>query len=166
MAKLKKVEPTQLTPRREAERAPARYTDPFEEMERLFEGFFGRGLPRMFSPWEMSPWAGGAQVRMPRVDIIDKDEQVLIRAEMPGVRKEDLDVSVVGNTLTIRGISTHEEKEERGDYYRSEMSRGEFSRTVTLPADVDETNSSAKLENGILELHMPKRAKRRSIKVQ
>lgn len=169
MARLKKVEPTQLTPRREeAARMPAAL-GPFEEMERLMDAVFGRTFPRsLFPSLAREPWFTTAPaVTVPRVDIVDHEDEIILRAELPGVRKEDLDVSMTGNTVTIRGCSHREIEEERGDYYRCEMSRGEFSRTVTLPGQVDESRASAKLDEGILELTLPKveTSKRKSIKI-
>jgi HSP20 family protein len=72
------------------------------------------------------------------------------------------------DTVTIKGSSSKEEKEEKGDYYRCEISRGSFSRTVSLPAQVDTARSSAKFKDGVLELKVPKKeqAKRRSVKVE
>lgn len=106
-------------------------------------------------------------LRMPKVDVIDKDDAVVVRAEVSGVKKEDLEISLGDNTVTIRGCTRHEEKEQKGEYYRSEISRGEFSRTVALPCAVDSNRSSAKLEDGMLELTLPKleKAKRHTIKV-
>lgn len=140
---------------------------PFEEMDRMFEGFFNRMFPRgwMNPLWEPGSMAGGLS---PRVDIIDQDDNIVIRAEMPGVKKEDIDVSTTDHTVTIRGTTHEEEKQEKGDFYRCEMAHGELLRTVSLPADVDEEHAHAKLENGILELVLPKReaSKRKSIKVE
>jgi HSP20 family protein len=146
-----------------------RALSPFEEMDRMFENFFGRGWPRSWMQplrWEL-PAMPEMELRMPKVDVIDQDNAVVVRAEVTGVKKEDIEVSLGDNTVTIRGRTSHEEKEKKGDYYRSEISRGEFSRTVALPCDVDSSKSSAKLENGILELTLPKleKAKRRTIKV-
>lgn len=149
---------------------PARMLSPFEEMERLFEGVFPR---RMLSPFRME-WPSLGEMglpfegRMPRVDVIDREHDILVRAEVPGVDKKDLDISATGNTVTLRGTTSHEEKEEREDYYRSEISRGSFSRTVALPAEIDESKAKASFKDGILELTLPKseRAKRRRITVE
>ena len=99
---------------------------------------------------------------------MDKEEVVIVRAEVPGMKKEDLEVSVTDNTVTIRGSTKHEEKTEEGEYYRCEISRGEFSRTVGLPAEVDGDKAKATFKDGVLELTLPKVAvsKRRSIKVE
>ncbi len=146
---------------------------PFEEMDRLFDSMFGRGWPRSWLQpmrWDMPSWPElpSMNLRMPKVDVIDKDDVVVVRAEVSGVKKEDLEISLGDNTVTIRGCTRHEEKEEKGDFYRSEISRGEFSRTITLPCTVDSERSSAKLEDGMLELTLPKleKSKRHTIKVQ
>ena len=88
-------------------------------------------------------------------------------AEVPGVEKDDLDVSVSDNSVTIKGETKREEKEENADYYRCEISRGSFARTVLLPSDVDTGKTKAKFKDGILELTLPKikKTKRRTIKI-
>ena len=146
-----------------------RFPTPFEDMERMFEEFRPRGWLRHwrheFPGWErLMPFEG----HTPRVDVIDRDEEVVIHAELPGVNKEDLDVSLTDDTVTIKGSSAHEEKEEKGDYYRREVSRGEFSRTVPLPCEVDDSKAKATFKDGIMELVLPKvePAKRRTIKVE
>jgi HSP20 family protein len=100
--------------------------------------------------------------------VIDRDNEVVVKAELPGVDKKDIDISVTQNTVTIKGTTSHEEKEEKGDYYRCEISRGSYSRTLSLPADVDEEKTKAEFKDGILELTMPKKkkSKRHTIKVE
>jgi HSP20 family protein len=70
--------------------------------------------------------------------------------------------------MTIKGQTKREEKEEKGDYYRCEISRGEFSRMLTLPADVDDTKAKAELRDGVLEISLPKAegTKKRDVKIQ
>lgn len=143
---------------------------PFEEFERIYEGLFPRGWLspfRMFDmPERMMP--SMATPRMPAVDVIDHENEIVIRAEVPGVNKEDLDISMSDHTITIRGRSHEEQKEEKEEYYYHEMSYGEFSRTVSLPTDVDAENAKATCKNGILELTLPKieTAKRKSIRIE
>ncbi len=104
---------------------------------------------------------------MPHVDLVERDEEVVLRAEVPGVEKKDIDVSITGNSVTIKGQTRHEEKEEKGEYYRCEISRGAFSRTVALPAQVDPDRANANFKDGILEITLPKveKAKRRTLKL-
>jgi HSP20 family protein len=148
----------------------AQVLSPFEEMERMFDNYFSRGWPRPFRrEWpDFSRLAQPFEGKSPSVDVIERDDAVVVKAELPGVDKKDIDVSVTSNTVTIKGSTSHEEKEEKGDYYRCEMSRGSYSRTLSLPAEVDEGKAKAKLKDGILELTLPKltKSKRRSIKVE
>jgi len=122
-------------------------------------------------PWHWDRSLFGDLARMnlqaPKVDIVDRDSEVLVKAEVPGVAKEDLQVSVSDNTVTIKGETEHEEKEENGDYYRREMRRGSFSRTVALPCTVDGTKAKAQFKDGILELTLPKveASKRVAVKI-
>ena len=99
-----------------------------------------------------------------------KKERLLIAENLRqfGIEKDDLDISVSDNLLTIKGETKHEEKEEKGEYYRCEISRGTFSRTVALPSDVDSEGGKAKFKDGVLELTLPKieKTKRRSIKIE
>ncbi len=82
--------------------------------------------------------------------------------------KKDIDISMTDHTVTIKGETKKEEKEEKGDYYRCETSRGTYIRTLTLPAEANSEKADAKFKDGVLELTLPKmeRAKRRSIKVE
>jgi HSP20 family protein len=143
---------------------------PFEEMDRLFESRFPRAwlLP---SHWPRPSWGdltAPFEGKRPRVDVIDRDNEVVVKAELPGVDKKDIDVSVTKNSVTIQGKTSHEEKEEKGDHYRCEISRGSYSRTLTLPAEVKEGESKAKIKDGILELTLPKveKSKRHKVKVE
>ncbi len=156
---------------REVQRAePSRAMTPFEEMERMFEDFFPRGWLRpgrgMHRWGEMAPFEG----RWPRVDVEDRENDVLVRAELPGVKKDDLDVSLSESAVTIKATSRREkeEGEKEGEYYRHEISSGAFSRTIPLPGEVDAENVQAKLEDGVLQLTLPKReqAKRKRIQVE
>ena len=104
---------------------------------------------------------------MPHVDVVEQDDEVIIQAELPGVDKKDLDISVTSTTVSIKGTTRHEEKEEKGDYYRREISRGSYSRTLALPVEVDESKARASLKDGVLELALPKaeKAKKRTVKI-
>jgi len=143
---------------------------PFEEMERMFGSVFSRA--RM-SPaqWEWPSWAempSLVEKKAPRMDIVERDKEVVVRAEVAGVDKKDLDISVTDHTVTIKGCTKEERKEEKGNYFRSEISRGSFSRTSVLPCDVDGDKARASFSNGVLELTIPKleASKRHTIKVE
>ena len=139
---------------------------PFEEMEQMFESLLPRGWLLPF-PWERSLLAETPEARLPRVDVIDREAEVLVRAEAPGVKKDELEVAITGNTVTIKGHTAHEEKEEKGEYYRCEITGGAFARTITLPAEVDAEHAAAEFHDGVLEIRLPKieHAKRRLLKV-
>lgn len=148
----------------------SRALGPFDEMERFFDNFFPRGWMSPFRrDWPAVPdFRMPFEAKMPRVDVIDRDDEIVVRAETPGVEKKDLDVSLTDNTVTIKGTSKHEKTVEKGDYYRAEMSRGSFARTVGLPGDVDGSKAKAVFKDGILELVLPKveKSKRRTVKVE
>ncbi|HXH03030.1 MAG TPA: Hsp20/alpha crystallin family protein [Candidatus Competibacteraceae bacterium] len=140
--------------------SPVPLPSPFEEFERFFEAFFPFNQWRsLFLSW---PPLGGLMVPtshegwVPRVDVIDRAGEIVVRAELPGVDKKDIEVSLVDNTLTITGTSRHEEAEEKGDYRRREMCYGAFARTLTLPAAVDAEKIKATFRDGVLELVAPK----------
>ena len=141
---------------------PFRPLTMFEEMERMFEQF----MPQSWMhPFRMEHTA--LTESLPQVDVIDQDNQLLVKASLPGVKKEDLEVSTTDHSVTIRGKTREEHKEEEGEYYRKEIRSGNFLRTVALPASIDETAIKAKFNDGLLEITLPKAEteKRHSIKI-
>jgi HSP20 family protein len=139
-----------------------------EDTERMFQQFMSDWLRPL--AWDRPLWRDMMepfQGRMPRTDIIDRDEELLVRIEVPGVDKKDIEVSLVDNMLTVKGRVQHEQKEQKEDYYRCEISQGAFSRTVMVPGTVDASNVEASLKDGVLEVALPKLevSKRRNIKV-
>ena len=148
---------------------PTHVLSPFEEMERMFEGHFPRNWMHPFGfNFPAFPEIKAFEGKTPSVDVIEHDNEVIVKAELPGVDKKDLEISVTNKTVTIKGSTSHEEKEEKGDYYRCEISRGSYSRTLSLPAEVDEEKTKAKFKNGILKLTLPKlkKSKRHNVKVE
>ena len=93
------------------------------------------------------------------VEINDQKNEYGIRAELPGVKKEDLDIDLNDNYLTIRAKKHEQHKEEEGSYRKTEFKYGEFSRSIYLPQDVDAEKIDATLEHGILEIKLPKMEK-------
>lgn len=144
---------------------------PFEDFDRMFDSFFPRSFMRHFGldwPTLDRLMPGMQQQSALPVDVIDHENEIVVRAEVPGCTKEDIDISVDDDMLTIRGASGQEQKEESEDYYCRETSYGEFARLVRLPTEVDPNKAQAKVKNGILEVTLPKAegSKRRSIKVE
>ena len=123
-----------------------------EEMGRRFEDVFGRpflpGIWRLF-PSEETVWA-------PAIDVLEKEDKFLVKVELPGVKEEDVNVSVAGGTLTIEGEKrTESELKNRGYCYR-ETSYGSFSRSITIPSTVDAGKIEANYDKGVLEISLPK----------
>ncbi len=92
----------------------------------------------------------------PRVDVVNAEGEVIVKADVPGVKKDDLQVTATETELTISGESKEELEEKKDQYYRVERRWGHFSRRVELPAEVKPAEVKAKLENGILEVRLPK----------
>jgi len=117
--------------------------DPFTAMrdfERLFEES-GRTSTR---------W-------MPRVDVLDQDNDLVVRSEVPGVDPESIDVTVEGGTLTIKGTRNFETDEDMANYHRREIFEGSFERTILLPEGINPEGVTAASKDGILEISIPKR---------
>jgi HSP20 family protein len=130
----------------------------FDEMDRAFDALTHHGWLRPFRGlWpEWAPFAEDQDVQVPRIDLIDRESEVLVRAEVPGIGKDDLKVELTGELLTIAGERKHEEKTEEGNIYRAEIARGRFLRTIRLPCEVDAEKVDAVFDNGVLEVHLPK----------
>ena len=135
----------------------------FGDIDRMFDDFMSRRWLRPFNGNGLQELASA----MPSVDVIDRDDEVLVRAALPGYKKEDIEISVSNSTLTIKGETKSEQKEEKGDYYRCEISQGSFSRSIALPAEVDEAKAKASMKDGMLELALPKleKSKRHTISI-
>ena len=117
------------------------------QIDSLFEDWFGRSM-------------GG--ILAPRIDVAEDDRSVTLTAELPGVSESDIDVSLVGDQLTIRGEkrSEHEDKKDAQDFslHRSERSYGAFQRTITVPYRVDPDLIAAQFKDGVLRITLPKPA--------
>ncbi len=116
------------------------------EMNRMFEQMFGE-LARM--PRRQLE---GVTEWSPPIDVVAKDGDLVIKAELPGVKQEDVDITLHDNVLTISGERKAEREEERGGYHVRERRYGSFSRSLTLPQGTDESKISARYENGVLEV--------------
>lgn len=140
------------------------------EVERLLERMMGRNWPTL-EWWKMPAWDGllkSMELRMPNVDVVDRNDDVLVRVEVPGMDKNDLDISLTANVLSVKGNAREEKEEKGGEYYRREISSTAFARSVSLPVAVVAAKTTAVLKDGILEVVLPKveASKRRNITVQ
>jgi HSP20 family protein len=161
--------------RSESASVPVRRSSAPATIERdLFEDFFedfGRGLFHLPRILRRRPWPAVSELHLPRlasVDVYDTKDEVVVKAELAGIAKDDIDVTVNGSTITIKGEKKEEREVKEEDYHRSERSFGMVSRTVELPAEVRSDQASAKLHDGVLEVRIPKtdEAKARAVKVK
>ncbi|MFZ3122279.1 MAG: Hsp20/alpha crystallin family protein [Thermodesulfovibrionales bacterium] len=139
---------------------------PFQEMEKRFEDFFRRPFSLLPSWWPRLRMPEIEEVS-PSMDIFTDGDDVVVKTELPGMKKEDIDVSLTKDTITISGEKKKEEKVEKKDYYSLERSYGSFKRSFSLPAEVHTEKASAKFKDGILEIRIPKteEAKKKEKKV-
>ncbi|HEY6598888.1 MAG TPA: Hsp20/alpha crystallin family protein, partial [Pseudomonadales bacterium] len=152
-----------VTPAEQKGTGLTRFGDIEREFEDLFDNFMSRNWMRPFR-WDVSALRS-AEARLPKVDVVERDGEILVRAELPGVEKKDLDISLTDRTVTIKASTRTESKEEKGDYFRQEISTGQVSRTVTLPTEVDGEKATAEFKDGLLEITVPKTSKAGRIRV-
>ena len=120
-----------------------------KDLDDLMDRFFGDPvftIPNLFSE---KSW-------YPNVDVSEGKTDIIVKAEIPGVDKEGIDISLDGRLLTIHGEKKHEKEESDEHYHRVESSFGLFKRTIELPADVDESKVDAKYKNGVLKIKLNK----------
>ena len=95
------------------------------------------------------------EVWAPQVDVLRKGENLVVRADLPGMSKDDISIDVTDNVMTIRGERREEKEEEREGYYWHERSEGYFSRSIPLPRGTNVDQAKARFDNGVLEVTMP-----------
>ena len=161
MSILRKIEPRKRA-------IDVRRTTPLtHSMEEFFEDFPPRRWMETFEPlgWR---WPMGVDYeRSFRLDVIDHDKELVIRGELPGVEKDDIEVMIMGDRLIIEAEREFEKEDDDDAYYRHEVGYGKLMRTIALPVAVDSNNIHAELKDGILEVTLPKLevAERHTIKV-
>jgi HSP20 family protein len=136
-----------------AKTEPAKVPSAFFGAEKWFEDVFRMpfsilGLPSLKFP--------ATEELRPSVDIFEEKNDVVVKAELPGIKKEDIDVTLTDDTISIAGEKKKEEKVEKKNYYRWECSHGSFVRTFTLPAEVQTDKAKTHFKDGILEIRIPK----------
>jgi len=127
-----------------------------DEMNQLFSGF-GKGF-------DANEFARGAWA--PSVDIFEDQEKLIVEAELPGMNREDFELSVENNVLTLKGERKFEKKDERDNYHRVERQYGSFVRQFTLPQTVTAEGATADFENGVLRVALPKREETKARKIE
>jgi HSP20 family protein len=143
-----------------------RYMAPFEEMERWFENVLRRPYSLASHIWPDMK-LGEFETVAPHVDIFEEGNELVFKADVPGLEKKDIDVQISENFLTISGCREKEEKVERENYYSYERFHGSFFRRFELPYDVDAEKIKAHLDKGVLEVRVPKseEAKKKTRKI-
>jgi len=121
-----------------------------DEMDQLFDSFFG--ATRM-GDWSLPGSAGGWA---PEIEVVEGDRDITVRAEIPGLDAQDVDVSISGNHLTVSGEKKESTEQQKGGYYHSERRYGHFRRTIELPAGTKPEQVTAEVDKGLLTLKIPK----------
>ena len=132
----------------------------------MMDQFFARPfMPRWPERWLR---AEPREISAPSVDVFVEQNDIVIKAELPGMEKDDIQVNLSNHTLTLQGEKKREEKIKEEDYFCSERAYGSFSRTLELPGDVQGEKVSASFKNGVLEIRLPvaEAAKAKTIKVK
>jgi len=136
--------------------------DPFRELRNLQDE-----MTRLFigtAPRAREEMAGGSWI--PSVDIYDDQDKLILEADLPGLNREDFEISVENNVITLKGERKFENKVEGDHYHRVERSYGSFTRSFTLPQSVTAEGATADFENGILRVSLPKREETKARKIE
>lgn len=157
---------TAVATRRPSEVLP-RWSEMDRWFDRMFEDFWRRPSPSLWRPERWFPPELMA-MRMPAVDVYEEKDDIVAKAELPGLSKEDLEVQVRGSTLTLKGEKKKKEEVKEEDYYYSERSHGAFVRNIDLPSEVKSDQVKATFKDGVLEIRMPKteEAKKKSVPIE
>jgi HSP20 family protein len=147
---------------------PRKVLSPFEDMEHRLEEMFRRPFSLLVPSWFPRVRMPEMKEISPTVDVFEEGGDVVVKAELPGMKKEDIEVKLTETAITISGEKKKEEKVENKNYYRMERSYGSFSRTFSLPAEVETDKAKAQFTGGILQIRVPKTegAKKKEKKVQ
>ena len=134
---------------------PAREVDSLQsEVNRVFDAFFGNGSAARERRW------------VPAMDLVETDEHLVLRADLPGLSRDDVQIEVKDGALTVSGERKAEQEERTEGYYRVERSFGSFSRSLTLPDGIDADAILADFDEGVLEVRIPKPAERKPHRVE
>ncbi len=138
---------------------------PFKEMERYFDEVFHQPFSHFKHPMWPQTQFPSREVIAPTVDIFEEGEEMVIKAEIPGIKKSDINIDISENSMTISSEKKQETKVDRKDYHRVECSYGSFCRSFRLPDNVDSDKAKASFKDGVLEIRMPKSSKEKRKKI-
>ncbi|MCI0338789.1 MAG: Hsp20/alpha crystallin family protein [Acidobacteria bacterium] len=127
----------------------------FRNFEQGMRRLLGEGFGRFFTPFEGESWS--LTTWAPSCDIYETDNEIIVKAELPEVKKENIQVSLENNLITIRGERKFEEEAKKENYHRIERSYGEFMRSFTLPTFADPNKINAEYKDGVLRVTIAKR---------
>jgi HSP20 family protein len=131
-----------------------------DEMDRMLGRFFGTALGAPESRFTRGEgW-------LPPVDVSENDEEVMVRAELPGINARDIEITIAGTTLNITGRKEEKEECEQEDFYRCERRFGAFRRVVELPESIDADRVTADTENGVITIRVAKKPGQRTRRVE
>jgi len=130
----------------------------FENLQNEINRLFNFSYPKWLDG-ETSVFSG---TWLPAIDVVDDKDNLMIKADLPGLKKEDLDISLQDDILTIKGEKKNENEKKEKNYYRVERSYGIFQRSLRLPSQVDSKKVNAKFKDGVLELTLPKKEEAKS----
>ena len=134
------------------ERHPETY---FDEVENYFDRLFRHPFS-MLTPSFVFPSYQKHEETSPCVDVYEEDNELVVKADLPGITKEDLNVTITENRITLSGEKKHEEKVEKKDYHWCERTYGSFKRSFRLPENVKGDAAKASFRDGVLEIRIPK----------
>lgn len=142
----------------------ASFEKQLSDLEQRFDALLSGGWLQP-GQWEM-PSLSDFDMQLPRVDVLDKGKKLVVRAELPGVKKDNVEVTATDHSLTLRANTREEKKEEKENFVQREIVSGSYVRTIPLPVAVDGTRAKAKMKNGILHVVLPKAGKTDKQKVE
>ena len=130
-----------------------------DEMDRLFENFgFGRGFsqgePGQGGAWDVGNYQGAPSMWSPHIEVSERDGKLLIQADLPGMKRDDINVRVEDDEVIIQGERRQEQTSNQRGYYRSERSYGSFYRTIPLPEGTNADSANATFKDGVLEIQL------------
>ena len=167
------AEKTGIEKRRERSLVPTRVSDLMEPWEREVENWFEDFWRHPFlGPWMPRAWRWRRlpTISSPTTDLYQEKDDLVVKMELPGLAKEDIEINLTGNMLTVRGEKKRSEETKEDDFYCCERSYGAFVRNIEMPAEVKWDKVRASLKDGILEIRLPKteaaRESSRKIKVE
>lgn len=139
---------------------PARELDAFQsDMNRLFDGFFSRREGVSANGYGGRRW-------IPPMDLVETEDNLVLRADLPGVDRDEIEIEVKDGVLTVAGERKAQHEEKREGFHRVERSFGRFSRSLELPKGIEADNIEATFERGVLEVRMPKPAERKPTRIE